>query len=229
MNAILLAAGMGTRLRPLTENIPKSLIEINGESLIERQIKFLNERGIKEIYVITGYLSEKFEYLKEKYKVILIKNNFYDKYNNIYSMYLAKNYLGNSYVIDSDIYLSYNFLKNDLKHSSYFSGKKKTQLEEWKLEYNSEGRIYNIIEEKGENYIMSGVSYWTESDSKIIIKNLENKINDIENSKYKNFYWDNIVRENLSKIDVKIEKISEKSWYEIDNLYDYETLKKIVE
>lgn len=229
MRAILLAAGMGTRLRPLTENTPKSLIEINGEPLAERQIKYLKEIGVDDIYIVTGYLSEKFQYLKEKYGVTLINNEFYDKYNNIYSMYLVKDYLGDSYVIDADVYLSHNFFKSDLKFSSYFSGKKNTLLEEWKLEYDSEGTVYNIKEEAGENYIMSGVSYWTKKDAEIILQDLEMIVKDIENPNYKNLYWDNIVRNNLSKIKVKIEKISQEAWYEVDSLEDYEQLKKILD
>ncbi|MGU8761943.1 sugar phosphate nucleotidyltransferase, partial [Clostridium perfringens] len=51
MRAILLAAGMGTRLRPLTLDTPKSLIEVNGRPLLERQIEFLRERGVEEIIV----------------------------------------------------------------------------------------------------------------------------------------------------------------------------------
>ena len=65
MRAILLAAGMGTRLRPLTLTTPKSLISVNGQPMLERQIEFLKEKGIDEIIVVTGYLNEKFEYLKE--------------------------------------------------------------------------------------------------------------------------------------------------------------------
>ena len=61
MRAILLAAGMGTRLRPLTLDTPKSLIEVNGRPLLERQIEFLRERGVEEIIVVTGYLAEKFD------------------------------------------------------------------------------------------------------------------------------------------------------------------------
>ena len=57
MKGIILAAGMGTRLRPLTLNTPKSLIEIKGETLIERQIRFLREKGVEEIVVVTGYLA----------------------------------------------------------------------------------------------------------------------------------------------------------------------------
>ena len=86
MRAILLAAGIGSRLRPLTLETPKPLIKINDESMIERQIKFLKEVGINEIIVVTGYLKEKFNFLKEKYGVTIIHNNKYDKYNNIYTI-----------------------------------------------------------------------------------------------------------------------------------------------
>ncbi|MEG1016091.1 MAG: NTP transferase domain-containing protein, partial [Bacilli bacterium] len=75
MRAILLAAGMGSRLRPLTLTTPKSLTIVNGKPLAERQIEFLREKGIDEIIIVTGYLNEKFEYLKEKYGVKLIYND----------------------------------------------------------------------------------------------------------------------------------------------------------
>ena len=81
MRAILLAAGMGTRLRPLTIDTPKSLISVNGKPMLETQIQFLKEKGIDDIIVVTGYLSEKFEYIKEKYGVKLIHNDKYDIYN----------------------------------------------------------------------------------------------------------------------------------------------------
>ncbi|MDU5414242.1 MAG: NTP transferase domain-containing protein, partial [Clostridium perfringens] len=102
MRAILLAAGMGTRLRPLTLDTPKSLIEVNGRPLLERQIEFLRERGVEEIIVVTGYLAEKFDYLKDKYGVKLVNNDKYDIYNNIYTMYLVREYLENTYVVDAD-------------------------------------------------------------------------------------------------------------------------------
>ena len=110
MRAILLAAGMGTRLRPLTLDTPKSLIEVNGRPLLERQIEFLRERGVEEIIVVTGYLAEKFDYLKDKYGVKLVNNDKYDIYNNIYTMYLVREYLENTYVVDADVYISENFL-----------------------------------------------------------------------------------------------------------------------
>ena len=101
MRAILLAAGMGTRLRPLTLETPKSLVKVNNKPMLETQVEYLIEKGIKEIIVVTGYLSEKFDYLKEKYNIKLVHNDKYNVYNNIYTMYLVKEYLGDSYVIDA--------------------------------------------------------------------------------------------------------------------------------
>ncbi len=120
MRAILLAAGMGTRLRPLTLDTPKSLIEVNGRPLLERQIEFLRERGVEEIIVVTGYLAEKFDYLKDKYGVKLVNNDKYDIYNNIYTMYLVREYLENTYVVDADVYISENFLLENQKHQCIF-------------------------------------------------------------------------------------------------------------
>lgn len=229
MRAILLAAGMGTRLRPLTEDTPKSLIKINGEPLLERQIKFLNEIGVDEIYIVTGYLKEKFEYLKEKFNVNLIHNEYYNRYNNIYSMYLAKEFLGDSYVIDADVYLTKNFLKNNLKKSYYFSGEKDTLEKEWKINYDNNDRVYSIEIVKGKNYILSGISYWSKRDAEIIKDKLNKLSNKFDLEEFQNLYWDDLVKMNLDKLEVYIEKIKENDCYEIDNLYELNELKKIVE
>ena len=89
MKAIILAAGLGTRLRPMTENTPKALVQVNQKPLIEYQIEFLKEKGINDIIIIVGYLKEQFDYLKEKYGVRLVFNDKYADYNNFYSLYLV--------------------------------------------------------------------------------------------------------------------------------------------
>ena len=65
MKAIILAAGLGTRLRPMTENTPKALVKVNQKPLVEYQIEYLKERGIDDIIIVVGYLKEQFDYLKE--------------------------------------------------------------------------------------------------------------------------------------------------------------------
>ena len=67
-NAIIMAAGLGTRMRPLTNTIPKPLVKVNGHRMIETIIQGLNKNGISDITIVTGYLADKFNFLKDKYK-----------------------------------------------------------------------------------------------------------------------------------------------------------------
>ena len=114
-NAIILAAGYGMRMVPINTETPKGLLEIHGEPLIERIIKQLHEAGIKEIYVVVGFMKEKYEYLIDEYNVKLIVNPEYGTRNNLYSMKLAADYLSNSYIVPCDIWCDRNpFSKNEL-------------------------------------------------------------------------------------------------------------------
>lgn len=225
MRGIILAAGMGTRLRPITLNTPKSLIKIKNKPLIERQIEFLREKGIDEIIIVTGYLRDKFNYLVDKYNVKLIYNNKYNEYNNIYTMYLAKDYLADSYVIDADNFINRNFIIEKPEYSMYFSAFKKEVENEWKIIFDENNKVNDIQVIKGVDsaYILSGVSYWSKKDANIIISELENKI---RNDDFRNLYWDDIVRENIKKLDIYIYKILENDIFEIDNLNDLDYLTK---
>ncbi|AIM16246.1 CTP:phosphocholine cytidylyltransferase [Bacillus sp. X1(2014)] len=227
MRAILLAAGMGTRLRPITLTTPKSLVEINGKPMLEKQIEFLQEVGVHEIIVVTGYLAEKFEYLKEKYGVKLVHNDKYDVYNNIYTMYLVREYLPNSYVIDADNYLNRNFLLESPKTSMYFSARKPEFKNEWMIRFDDHYKITDLIPGDGENdYILCGVSYWTEEDGRYIVKKLEEAV---AGGDFKNLYWDDIVKDNIHKLNVYLHEIHPNDSYEIDSLEDLEKVKKLVE
>lgn len=223
MRAILLAAGMGTRLRPLTLETPKSLVKVNGKPMLERQVEYLREIGIEEIIVLTGYLNEKFEYLKEKYNVKLVHNDKYDVYNNIYTMYIVREYLKDSYVIDADVYLHKNIFKEKISNSTYFSGYKHGFTQEWALKFDDNNKVYDIEVKDGDGYILSGISYWSHKDGCLIKEKLEEVI---ENNDFKNLYWDDIVKDNLKELDVYIEKIDSSATYEIDSL---EELKEVEE
>ena len=76
-NAVIMAAGTSSRFAPLSYEKPKALIEVKGEILIERQIKQIYEAGIDEVFVITGYMADKFEYLTKKHGVRIIHNPYY--------------------------------------------------------------------------------------------------------------------------------------------------------
>lgn len=225
MRAILLAAGMGTRLRPLTLKVPKSLVKVNGQPMIERQIEFLIEKGIQDIIVVTGYLNEKFNYLEEKYGVKLVHNDKFNVYNNIYTMYLVRNYLENSYVIDADVYLNKNFLHSHIHDSTYFSGYKRGFKNEWVLVFDKNNIVKDIVVSDGDGYILSGVSYWNKEDAKIIVRELEEKIN---NGEFKNLYWDDIVKNNISKLDVKFKEIDSEDSFEIDSIEDLKNVEDYI-
>ena len=226
MRAILLAAGMGTRLRPLTLETPKSLIEVNGKALLERQIEFLKEKGINDIIIVTGYLNEKFEYLKEKYSLKLIFNDKYDIYNNIYSMYLVRDYLADAYVIDADVYINRNFILSDIDKSTYFSAYKKNVKNEWKLFFDENNKVNDIKIINGDGFILCGVSYWSKNDGALIKSRIEEAL---KTTNFKNLYWDDIVKSNIKDLDVRIEKINSDDIYEIDNIEELKLVKSIVE
>ena len=97
-NAIILAAGKSSKFAPFTYEKPKGLFCVKGEILIERQIEQLQNAGIKDIYIVVGYMKEKFFYLEEKYGVRLIVNNAFAEKGNLYSLYVAREYLADTYI-----------------------------------------------------------------------------------------------------------------------------------
>ena len=105
MKAIILAAGYGNRMRPLTDSKHKTLLEIGGRSIIERIIDGLSDNSIHEIVMVTGYRADELKaYLLDKYPDInftYVHNSRYRETNNIYSMALAFDTIS----IDDDIVL----------------------------------------------------------------------------------------------------------------------------
>ena len=89
--AIIMAAGKGERMHPVTEKTPKPLIRVKGQRMIESVIEALRRNGITEIYIVVGYLKEQFEELAEQWPgVQLIENPYYETCNNISSLYAAR-------------------------------------------------------------------------------------------------------------------------------------------
>ena len=227
MRAIILAAGMGTRLRPITLTTPKSLIEVAGTSLIERQIEFLRAKGIEDIIVVTGYLADKFDFLKDQYGVTLIHNDQYESYNNFYTMYLVRHYLSDAYVIDADNFLVDNFLLSVPESSLYFGVAKEGFMDEWVLHYQQDDlRVTAITVESGQGRILSGVSYWSAKDGQHLQQLIERYYQEAD---YANLYWDDVVKDNLANLDVHVYPIEGHQTFEIDSLEDLEALRSQME
>ena len=107
-NAIILAAGYGMRMVPINHSIPKALLEVDGETLIERLIRQLHEAGITDITVVTGFRKELFTFLKEKYGAELIENDDFAVRNNLHSLALASHRIANTFILPCDLWCSSN-------------------------------------------------------------------------------------------------------------------------
>ena len=103
--AVILAAGMGTRLRNVISDKPKGFIEIEGKSLIERSVYQLQNIGIENIIIVTGYLSEYYEkFALEKENIKLINNQNYPNSGSMYSLYCANELIGEDFLLlESDL------------------------------------------------------------------------------------------------------------------------------
>lgn len=221
MNAIILAAGLGTRLRPLTDNRPKCMVEVGGTPMVERQIQFLHEAGIDDITLVSGYRAESLEYLKGKYGVRMVPNPRYDTVNNIYSMYVVKELLGDTYVLEGDVYMYGNCINSDITQSSYFA-RHIVYKNEWALEVDKDNILQRVLVGNGEGYIMSGISYWTKADAALIRRRIENVIG---HEDYTNLFWDNAVIDMLPKLSpIKVNEIT--GIYEIDTVAELREVEK---
>jgi L-glutamine-phosphate cytidylyltransferase len=227
MKAIILAAGMGTRLRPLTNDTPKALVRVNGKPMVERQIEFLLDKGITDIYIVTGYLGEKFDYLVDKYGVQLIHNDKYDQYNNIYTMYLVKELLPDAYILEGDVFMNRNVFEVEPETSLYFSIQKDHFHNEWVIETDEEDKVTAVDVRDGENeYILSGISYWKQEDGEYIVRKLTDVV---ESGDFSELYWDDIVRMNISEVNVYLKRLSPTDTFEIDSVDDLKSVERILQ
>lgn len=96
-NAVILAAGEASRFAPLSFEKPKPMFEVRGEVLIDRMIAQLQEAGVRQIYVVVGYMAEAFDYLKDVDGVEVVFNPDYADMNNFASLYAVADKLANSY------------------------------------------------------------------------------------------------------------------------------------
>lgn len=222
--AVLMAAGLGSRMRPLTEKIPKPLVRIKGVPLIETMIHGLLTRKISRIYIVVGYKREMFEYLPEKYReVILIENKEYLEKNNISSVYAVSRFLGNNpcFICEADVYVrNPQIFQTEYTNSVYYGKMIKGYSNDWVFELENE-RIVKIKKGGYDLYNMVGVAYLFEKDMKLLKKQIE-MIYTHRGSE--NLFWDEVVDQLLDQIEIGINEVRLDDLVEIDTISELAAL-----
>lgn len=216
-NAIILAAGMSSRFVPLNFEIPKGLLIVKGQRLIERQIEQLREKGIEEIIIVVGYMKEKFEYLKEKYGVILVETDEYKTKNNHSSVYAARQYLKNTIITSSDLYFSENIFQTYAFDSYYCTLFMSGKTAERGIETDEDDKILNTFygDKCYDIWVTLGYAFFAEKFSKNIIQILDEEYNLPQTA---NKFWADIQDEHLDTLYMYAKRVDEGIIYEFDSL-----------
>lgn len=235
MNAIILAAGIGKRLKNLTQDKTKCMINVNDITLIDRMLGQLDKLNLNKIILVVGYQSEKLikyiNTLKIKTPIEYIHNNVYDKTNNIYSLFLAKNYLESSdcLILESDLIFEDGILEDIInderpnlalvdKFESWMDGTVVTIDENDNIEnfYTKDQFSFNDIK----NYYktVNIYKFSSEFSNHYYIPFLEAYIKSLGF----NEYYEQVLKviSNFTDSNIKVKRIEGKSWYEIDDIQD---------
>lgn len=189
--AVILAAGFGSRFVPLTYERPKGLLKVNGERMIERQIRQLREVGITDITLVVGYLKEAFEYLIDLYGVKLLYNPDFSTMNNISSVYHAASLFEgrNMYLLSSDNWMQENLFHTYEPGSWYAAVHVSGETREWVLHYNKKEVITGVEVGGRDADVMYGPVYLSRAFSAALLPALKEAYRTPGKEQY---YWENV-------------------------------------
>ena len=234
MRAVILNAGSGKRLRPLTNKIHKSLLALNGRTILEHQLLSLKKAGVKEVILVTGAFNntviEFARQLNMGMDIISIFNPFYKITENIVSLWLAKEYIeGELFILMGDIIFD-SAIASKLKDNKYMCSlavhhKESYEDDDMKVNIDKD-RVNNIAKDiKGPDAEYMQISYYSEDGSARLKDELCNMMGEEE---FYTWYPRAIQRLIGKKFDVNPVVCDGHFWIEIDSLKDYERAKRIL-
>ncbi len=225
--AILMAAGMGTRMRPITEKIPKPLVKVLGKPMIETVIDGLKSRGVSQFFVVTGYLGDQFGYLEEKYDNLkVVENKDYQTINNISSIKAVADELMSTdsdvFICEADLYVSDSSIFDvQLDHSCYYGRMVKGRSDDWVFEQDENGRITRVGKVGDDCFNMVGLAWFKKDDA--------HKLGELIKERYgtegfEDLFWDDVVNENLDKLDLNVHEVFDGQLVEIDTVEELKVI-----
>lgn len=197
--AVIIAAGFGSRMVPITLNTPKPLVRVHGKRIIDGLLDAIVEAGIEEIVLVRGYLAEQFDQLLYKYPMIkFVENPSYNEANNISSAMCVRYQLQNAYVCEADLLLTNHKLIKKYQYSSNFLGVPVERSDDWC--FTTKNGIIQTQKVGGEVgsfkksansglYQEIGISYWSETDGARLAEHIEAVYN-MPGGKER--YWDQV-------------------------------------
>lgn len=214
-NAVIMAAGMSTRFAPLSYEKPKALLRVRGEILIEREIRQLQEAGIRNITLVVGYMKEKLFYLEDKFGVKIVVNGDYSRYNNPSSLMLVTELLDNTYVCSSDNYFTENVFEPYVYRAYYAAVYAPGKTDEYCMTVNRKDRITAVSVGGEAAWFMIGHVYFSREFSRAFVRILKDEY---DRPPTKTQLWEDLLIRHLGELEMYIRRYDASAVKEFDSL-----------
>lgn len=223
--AIVLAAGRGERMRPLTDEMPKPMARVGERRIIDTLLSALVAAGYPEIYVVRGYLGEKLEALKEKYPMIrFIDNPHWHEANNISSLLAVGDLVENAMIVEGDLYLQNPALLSREQQGTNYLAIPVKKTEDWCFFPDEAGVIRRMAVGGADCWKMVGISYWTAEDGRKLARSLR-RLYRMPGGHER--YWDEAaLSQDIEDFTVYVRACTAEDVQEIDTLAELELLRK---
>ena len=241
MQAIVLAAGMGSRLKDLTKNKPKCMVSVNGRTIIERMLSQLDCLCLSRIVIVIGYagdiLKRYVDSLGIRTPVVYVTNEAYKETNNIYSLYLARNHMEeeDSLLLESDLVFESEALETLLEEPAEnmaLVARYENWMEGTVVTIDSESMIIDFIGKKEFNHNSDFCCYKTVNlykvGSRLSSDYLFPEMKSYMEKNGKNDYYEMVFKRLRHEGTMKMKAaVFEKKWYEIDNAHDLQVAETV--
>ena len=214
-NAVIMAAGMSSRFAPLSYEKPKALLSVKGELLIEREIRQLQEAGIRDITLVVGYLKEKMFYLADKFGIRIVVNEDYYRYNNPSTLMLVADQLDNTYICSSDNYFTENPFEQYVYRAYYSAVFAPGETDEYCITFDKKGRITNVAVGGSASWYMLGHVYFDRTFSRKFTRILRDSYDQPTTREH---LWEDLYIRHIDELDLYIRKYDSSVIKEFDSL-----------